>query len=292
MPLKVVHFYQQGNRGWTETYYAPGSNPQQFASAYATTTNMTSWLNMRASDVFLTEVRVSLIGSPRVTYSTPFQLQSPNAFDIGATFNQDTYGEDALILVRAGNGIPRHIWLRGLPNQYISYDSSGQPTPPAAFLLYIANLGAAIVSNGLQIQNAQIPTPLSGAWINVNFVESGPTGAQPNSSLNFAGTVPITTPYPPLYFQGVPKNSLPGFPRIITPGVYTPGLAPVLSQIFVPYLFRGPTAQVYPPKMKFTPLAYSYATITSIAFETYGIRKTGRPTGLPRGRASVAIKRQ
>lgn len=292
MPLKVVHFYQQGSRGWTETYYATGSNPQSFATSYATPANMQNWMAFRANDVVLTEVRVSLIGSPRVTYSTPFNLFSINAFDDVQNFNQDTYGEDALVLLRGATGIPRHLWLRGLPNIFISYGASGFPTPPAQFLSLINALGNAIVTSGLQIQNANIPTPSSGNWFNVAFVEAFSSGTAVSSILQCPIIPTFPNPLGPIYFQGVPRNLLPGFPRILTPISYVTGVPPANNQVYVPYLYRGNQANTYPPKMKFCLLSYTYAAITSVAFETYGVRKTGRPTGLPRGRAPVVIKRQ
>lgn len=291
MALKVVIFYQQGARGWTETYYAPGSTPAAFSQQYINYNSMIPFLALRANDVILTEVRVSLVGSPRVTYSTPFSQESINAQgEDSDAYNQDTYGEDALILVRSAGGLPRHVWIRGLPNIFISYGNSGDPQPPAELLSNIQAWGSQLVSMGLQIQNLQLPAPTSSSWYNVTYVENGPTGGQPNSVLLCPSIPPLSPPYGPLYFQGVPRNNLPGFPRIITPGVITAGTP--LNSVYVPYLFRGSSAQVYPGKMKFTPLIYTYNSITSVAFATYGTRKTGRPTGLPRGRVSVVIRRQ
>ena len=290
MALKVVVFYQQNARGWTETYYNSGSSPSAFSQANVNPVNMSNFMNMRADDVFMTEVRVSLIGSPRVTYSTPFNLTNSLATDLITDYRQDTYGEDALILIRSADKIPRHVWIRGLPNIFINYtQDSGIPNPPAGLLIAIQQYISTLISMNLCIQNANIPTPLSGSWYNVTSVTQGGGGLNTSTAIEFSNLPSLSAPYPPFYFQGVPRNLLPGFPRIITPSaaIITPTFA-----MTVPYLYRGATAITYPPKMKGTPLTYSYPAIVSGAFETYGTRKTGRPTGLPRGRASVVLRRQ
>jgi hypothetical protein len=291
MALKVVLFYTQGQRGWTETYYAAGSTPQTYSQLYCTASNLQMFVDVRANDVTLVESRVSLIGSPRVVYATPFNLQSDV---VGGTdqddYVQDTYGEDVLLLVRAGPTIPRHIWLRGMPNIYITYFQDGTPNPPPELLYKITRLQASIVAMQLQIQNAVIPTPNSGLWFPVSYVTAGPTPALGASAV-YVGTAPsISPPFPPLYFQGINRNQLPGFPRILTPISIGTG-SPVLP-VYVPYLYRGNQTETPGGKMKFAVLSYSYSLITNVLFSTYGTRKTGRPSGLPRGRAPAVVKRQ
>lgn len=292
MSLKVTFFFAQAARGWTQTYYASGSSPSSWAASNINARSVSPFIDICANDVFLTEVRVSLVGSPRVTYSVPFNQQSINAYDNATNYNQDTYGEDALLLLRSAGGIPRHVWIRGLPNVYIVYNVAGIPQPPAELLQAVSTLQSAILALGLQVQNNTIPTPTSGLWYNVAFVAAGPGGAQPNSYL-YCPTIPtFPSPLPPIYFQGIPKNDLPGFPRIITPATVTAGTGGFGNNVYVPYRYRGSNTETYPAKMKFALLAYTYNTITSVVFSTYGTRKTGRPTGLPRGRSSVAIRRQ
>jgi hypothetical protein len=290
MPLKIVMFYRQNARGWTETYYNNSSSPSAWCNQYATGLNLQNFMGMRADDVVMTEVRASLIGSPRVTYSVPLNLFSLNALDDITSFAQDTYGEDALVLLRSANNIPRHVWLRGLPNIFIVYSQeTGIPTPPASLISSIAQYAAMLQTMGLCIQNAVVPTPSSGVWYPVTSVTGSGGTLNTTSVITYANLPTLSPPYPPMYFQGVPRNLLPGFPRIITPSASITLPAPTQN---VPYLYRGATEVTYPPKMKGTPLSYTYPSITSAAFETYGTRKTGRPTGLPRGRASVVIKRQ
>jgi hypothetical protein len=288
--LKVVLFYNQGQRGWTETYYANGASPTVWAQQFATYNYWTPFTNMRANDVTLVEVRVSQIGSPRVTYSLPFQLASENAYGSDASeFVQDTYGEDALLLVRSATGIPRHLWLRGLPNILIVYSQGGSPAPPALLISLIAQMQAQILQMGLQVQNVVVPGPTSNLWNPVLSATASPSVGNPLTTLVTTSQPIGVTAGSNLYFQGIPRNILPGFPRIIpVTGVVQTGS---VWDNFVPYLFRGPTAVVYPNKMKFCALQYTYPQIASVAFETYGVRKTGRPSGLPRGRAPAVIRR-
>ncbi len=289
--LKVVLFYQQAARGWTETYYATGTSPQTWAQANINNSTMAPFVQMRANDVFLSEVRVSQIGSPRVTYSVPFYLASSNAYGADADdWVQDTYGEDALLLVRSGAGVPRHIWLRGLPNILIVYSPTGIPQPPGTLISYIGQLQSQILQLGLYINNVSVPIPTSASWAPVQSVAAAPTVGTPMAVLTTINQPLGVTAGSQVYFQGVPRELLHGFPRIATVSAIIQN--GTVWDTYVSYLYRGATSVTYPPKMKFTSLVYVPNAITSLAFETYGTRKTGRPTGLPRGRAPAVIRRQ
>jgi hypothetical protein len=291
--LKVVFFYTQATRGWTETYYANGSTPATWVQAnQALLNNPFDIMNIRATDVILQEIRVSAIGSPRITYSLPLNYQSPNALEDPATTNydQDSFGTDALLLVRSAAGIPRHIWLRGIPEIYVAYDEEGNPTPPAEFLQRVASFQSALLKLGMMIQNANVPPTGSPLWFTVAFVNANAVGGSPSSVLNVPTLPTMTSPYGQICFQGIPKNDLPGFPRILNPISLNAGTP--LATITVPYRYRGSDPETYTPKMKFFVLNYQYNLITTVQFELYSSRKTGRPTNLPRGRAPAVVKRR
>jgi hypothetical protein len=287
MPLKVVFFYNATNEGWTETYYALGSDPQTYALQYLTQSRLQKFVNPRESNVTFFEARVSLIGSPRVTYSL-VQNQLPQPL-VASEFAPDVTAEDALILMRSLVGPPRHLWLRGLPESSVVYDTLGNPTPPAVLLAQIQAMATAMSAMNFCIQNATIPLPNANNWYQVTAMQPSLTNGSA-TVLTIAPQWAPSPPYPPIYFQGLNKNLTPGFPRQLIP--LSVLLSGTVTEVTVPWLFRAPNNPFLPMKMKFTPLAYTTPTIQSVSFERYGTRKTGRPFGVPRGRSVVAVKRQ
>ena len=66
MPLKIVFFYNQANRGWTETFYSnASSNPIDFVNLNFTPKFYQNIVGFRNSLTYLYAVRASNIGSPR-----------------------------------------------------------------------------------------------------------------------------------------------------------------------------------------------------------------------------------
>lgn len=289
MALKVVFFFNAAQEGWTETYYAVGSDPKTWAQTNLTFANLSPFINIRAGFVSFFEARVSLIGSPRKTYSLVGTQLPPNPSAAFTNSPPDVTAEDALCVLTSATGINRHLWVRGLVESEVVFDQAGTPTPPPLLLVELDAMFQSMVRMGLSIQNAVIPTPSSGAWFSV--VSMAPSASLVPSTVLTAGpSWTPSLPYPPLYFQGIDKNMTPGFPRQLLP-LFVTNISGSL-EVTVPWLYRAASNPYSPKKMKFTPLVESYNPITSLTFERYGTRKTGRPFGVPRGRAAVAVKRQ
>lgn len=284
MALKVVMFFNSYDRGWTETYYATGSSPIAYAAQYLTLANLTPFISWRAADVTFYEVRISLIGSPRVTYSI-VQGQLPQPQGVYGPTQPEGPADDALVLLRSTVGISRHLWLRGLQASMVQYATDGTDNPPALLLSTIASIVSGMQQCQLCIQNATIPLPNSGLWTQV--ASAAPSAGGPtNTTLTVAPASTLTPPYPALYFQGIPRNQMPGFPRTLIP------IAVAGGNVIVPWTYRSSTDPYVPPKLKYCTLTDTYNAINNGSFVKYGIRKTGRPFGVPRGRTPVTIKRQ
>jgi hypothetical protein len=289
MALKVVMFYNEGTRGWTETYYVNSSDPALWLKTYATSSNLRPFIYWRPPTVQLFDVRASLIGSPRVTSS----YIGPNLPQSGSSSAvlQTTASEDLLIIIYSDSGLPRHLWIRGLPSVYVVYDKQGYAAFPADLRAWVGGMISSMQAMQMCIRNTQVPLPNSNAWYYVSEIESTQIANQAYSILTTGPGLPYGAPWPPIYCLGIDRNQLPGFPRIITP-VNSATSGPGNWTFTVPYLFRAPTDPYYPKKMRFCQLVYAYYPITSYSLEDYGTRKTGRPTDVPRGRAPSVIKRQ
>ena len=70
MTLKITIFYNQATQGWTETYYATGSNPSSYLAGLPDSFYR-GLLALRDADVDLFAIRATVLGSVRLSYRSP-----------------------------------------------------------------------------------------------------------------------------------------------------------------------------------------------------------------------------
>jgi hypothetical protein len=287
--LKVTIFYNQANQGWTETYYANGSNPASYLAGLPDSFYR-GMLAPRDQDVDLFAIRATFLGTPRLSYSfalsglygnTVSQIVTPPTPDLTAT--------DGLLKLVDGQGGSKLLYLRGLQDQdTIRSTITGASQPTANLLTNLAAYMKAVYSAGFQIRTAIRPPTGGLTWFPVTSVESF-TASNAQSAVNTSLPTGFLANGPTnLVFQNVPTDQLPGFPK--TPlWLQQIGVAPPYT-VVIPYLYRANTPSVNPRKMRFCLQSWTYTNIFSWTFERFTTHKTGRPFGTPRGRARSLVR--
>lgn len=290
MALKVVLFFNGVEDGWTETYYATSSNPYTFIKALPN-----SFYQARAKgldkDSYLVAIRATSVDPPRNNFTLFFGNAYPGQGSILSTVaNPSIENVDALVQFIDNNGVRKKSYLRGMPVSWAILDGNGFPNPPADFYKWLTIWTNALSSNGLCVRVAFRPPAGAPAlqWFNVISAAPSPVNPVQTNLLidkNFFALVDGVTP---VVCQGVPRNDLPGFPKVFVPDSAS-NAAPFV--VAAPYRFRAANNPQATQKMRFCLLKYAYTPIASSDFERFTTHKTGRPFFEPRGRAPVAVKR-
>jgi hypothetical protein len=280
--LKLVLFFNQYQAGWSETYYADGSDPRAFALTI-TERFMQNAVNMRNAATFLKAIRVTRIEKPRSSYLV--RPKSPKqGMIVGntlfATNGPDVPSTDAVILLQGQNAATRRIFLRGLNDVDITRDAFGNDLLSTGLNAGVTLFVKGMIAYGFKIRYMERPPNSGLAWQTVSRLSKDTTNDY-NAEVKFI-VDPVLAVGDTISFNGVPGNLLPRFPRnalilgkIIVGGVIT---------YVVPYALPGGRA-VEPKKMQGTRLLYQWSSIEDWAFERYSEHKTGRPFGSLRGRS-------
>lgn len=111
MPVKVVLFYNQYQRGWTETWYKPG-NVVPFNVLTADVPIFSAAIAFRAPGTELYAVRYSDVDNPRRSSLVILQGYLDNR--IPSSTRPDVVTTDAVYTIVSDLGAKRRISLRGL----------------------------------------------------------------------------------------------------------------------------------------------------------------------------------
>lgn len=287
MALKIVVFYNQGAQGWTETYYSNTTvDPYTYLGTTLPDALLKRLVNFRHALTELVAVRVSDTITPRLSYTRSFIGAYTGGFQKPTTDTPDVTSTDAVVKLVTSVGASRKIFVRGISDKDVERKPNGIVNPSSYLLNGVREMVNALVSNQWCIR-IQIRPPAAGYnWIPVDSV---------NTVGRFAV---IKTPIDPqivitnggrVTFQGVPKDDLPGFPNQADV-IGVSHVAPF--SITIAYRVRNSEAIYIPAKMRFVQLGYRYVPIFAGNFNSFSEHKTGRAFGVPRGRASVTIRRQ
>ena len=295
MPLKIVTFYNEAQRGFTETWYYPGSSdPQLFLNQDILTNYFKATMAIRNPLVDLYAVRASVIGAPRQSYTRILTGRYPGTAKPGQE-GPDVTSTDGVWKIVGTNFATRWIFFRGLNDSDILRNATtgvDQPSPQLvnAVNFYFSVIGATLGWGVYQAQRAPA-FPVTFTRV-ISVADALPPSNFSLLTLPAAPNLDLTSPVQ-VVFKGVPKNNLPGFPRLATV-VAQSNVAPF--SITIAYRYRANTVQVSPAKMSYAVQKYQIQQLPVGAgvwvFERESERKTGRPFGVPRGRAPVFVKAQ
>ena len=191
--------------------------------------------------------------------------------------------------MNSATGQKKFVSLRGLSEVDVSRNNDGTDNLTAQLEKGINKYFNAISNAGLYIRTQVRPMVGGNLWYNVSSVAPETNGYGSFLTCSPLPAFPIT-PDTQIVFQGIPRDDMPGFPKQCPVNYIAPGPP---TGVGIPYRLRitAGTTSYQPAKLKFCILQYAYWTIDAGRFIRFSEHKTGRPTGVPRGRAKSAVTR-
>lgn len=288
MALKILIMYNQGNRGWSETYYmSTGSVTSVDFSLPPLTTFLQASLSMRAAGVYIYGARVSFIGKPQA--ATLWLFQQKWVAQGGTSVNPpDVPSTDALIYRYDANGAKYPLYLRGLADLDVVELPGAIPAPTPRLLKQLANFIQAMQGASLFVSVGGRAGAAGITPNNVTQVEKDPANA--NWSQIKLQNVPagVITVGSYVKFHGIDRDKVPGFPLTAV----AQAVDAVGQTISIPYVFRAATLTYQPVKATVITQATTYLPVNTWTFKSFSERKTGRPFGSLRGRARSVVRAQ
>lgn len=282
---KIVIFYNQGPRGFSETYWLPDQNPKAAADGL-TNQFLNAMVGFRAQNTSIYAIRASNEGPPRLSYLRLAGFQFQGASGLTAESLPDVITTTAVVRLSSAAGVTRRVFLRGLPDDLVVRNIFARDTPPAAMIAAIDKYTKALATAGMQIRY-QLRPPAGGlAFQQVSALIQPPDLPQ-YTQITFvpvAGFAPVTGAN--IVFSGIDPR-LRDFPRIAK--ITSVGVIGVTQTLNIAY--RMPAGGlVSPAKMKMLNLVYGLSPIAEGDFERFSEHKTGRPFGLLRGRSRAVLR--
>jgi hypothetical protein len=298
MPCKVVVFYNQAERGWSETFYIPDSVPPVTLNSTAWVSFLTAAIGLRAAPCVIKAVRITPIGVATVSqlYVTSSQYYSGGTNGLGSGLLPDPSSTDAVFqLYNFALTTKRRIFVRGLPDAWVIRDAQGNDLQAGTFITAYNKFFSGMTGLGGEIRRTLPPGAPPNQLISVQQVNAHVTN--PNWStltLAAASTYNLAT-NPIILSRGVPFDDLPGFPRRATVVALSDANP---FTVTIAYRFRN-TQAVHPKNMRIQQTAYAYefikpatSTTGGWIFERFSEHKTGRPFGSLRGRSRALVRAQ
>lgn len=293
---KITLFYNQFTQGFTETWYYSGTLVPNYFASTALNALFNASMAFRHPNVALVAARYSVVGSPRQTFTQFFSGKYGNPGTI-QSITPDPSSLDLLIKIYSVGGSFKHMYLRGL-NQSDTYrnPNTGLSVPTANLQQAVTNYLSACYAQSWAIQQQQTVATDSGLYT-ANVLQVATNPAQEEQSLVTVSGTPVFAGAQPWYvrFARVPKNNLPGFPRICQVQGVVNGPPGVIT---IPYRFRAQASPWFPQNMAVVQQLYTYPLIYApvqaqgvFQFLSFLERKTGKAFFVPRGRTRVAINR-
>lgn len=287
MPCKMVFFYNQVGRGWTEVYYTTEDNPQSAATAMGDQT-LGKFIYPRHRLTYLVGIRASLVDSPRSSYFRPLEGYKGKAGTSSGNATPDVVSVDAVVKLTSDiASVSRRVFFRGLADEDVGRHADGPDAPSGNLIAGLKSWHGALRTLNYQVRYVTQPPAGGLVWTRILSATA--------SSLGPGFTDLLVTAIPAgllsgqrIRFTGLNTSDLPGLPR--TAYVVQTSVA-AGAIVTIPYRFRN-TGVVTTPKAFFTRLAYQYTNIFGQQFERFSEHKTGRPTVSLRGRSRVRVRAQ
>ena len=290
MALKFVMFYNQANRGWTETWYIPGTSEVNVPiDAPPWSTILRAAIGCRWSPTVITACRLSTLDRPIL--SRTYNLKDKYIAAGGGTnftLGPEPVAVDAFYSVRALPAYKKGIAIRGLPDDQVFRYPDGTDAPEATLSKNIQTYLTAVYNAGWCIRRIKRIGEAGVLTYPVNSVAQDPLRAGIARITLAATAVFPWAPTLQVQFRGVPKDDLPGFPPVVHP---EPATAAPVTRIDIPYRVRA-NAEVFPAKMTVSSYVYELVPIFTWEFVRFSQRQTGGPFGVLRGRSRAVVRSQ
>lgn len=276
--VKVTFGFRCGDYGWSESWYQ--SNGSVSSGFDALEKLAKRWMDIRvnclAKGVSITTVRYAAIDGSRQAFVLPYSYLGTGGGMAAADANVNVPSDAVLVkLYRVLNSKPINLYLRGVPDGWITATSFGDPSNDPVVKGFVGAFTKRLSDDGWSIRNLVQPpgvgvvrTPITALAVDVatGFVKVTATGA------NFAqgAIVQVQRMGPP------DLNRLNGQWKVIRVDADN-FLLPIKPQL-VPVTAYNGKGSVFPTVYVLNALQNTY----SIRGNT--TRNTGRPLYLHRGR--------
>ena len=290
MPCKVTVYYNQAAKGWTETYYVQSDEPVSIVNTFSQKKNLSRFISFRCFPAYIHGIKATLLGNDKQSYAQNFltpgyyaAAQSTDAQD------PDLTSTSAMIYVQTSGGKKQRIYVRGLRDEDVERYPTGADKPSANLVAGLSSMAAALVDCGVVTRSLKVPIIGGPAWRRVVSITEAPDN--PNATVLTFKSNPVFSPTQRLmiWFRGVPKNDVPGFPN---PAQVLSATTSEPWSITIPYRFRAHTTSVFPANMVCTPVEYDFTPLVKFwEFSRFTEHKTGRPFGVSPGRRQSLVKR-
>jgi hypothetical protein len=291
MPCKVVLFYTQFQRGWTETWYHNESDPRTLLRTVLNEIKLNNASQFRHQNTFLVAARATSTIGQRLSYSISYGTKYHGTAKRTNQKTPDVASTDAVIKVDGVQFGTKRMFIRGLNDDDVTRTVDGTDAAVGGLLTGMADYVNSMAAGSFAIRTLDKPPTNGTVWYGV--VKIIPVaGDIPHSDVitkkPTGGEITLETR---VRFARVPFDNLPGFPANSEVIEIGPG---GLNGVRINYYLRE-QAPVFPVSMQLVVLQYSYPIIkpvleTDIQFERFSERKTGRPFGLQRGRARAKVR--
>ena len=289
MPVKITIFYNQANRGWTETWYAPFSSVTVPINNAAWQKFFSSSIAFRATPTLIYAMRVSgikpgVLGSQLYNFGNTYD-QSPGGFNVSG--NPDVATTDAVYQMTGATSplAKKLMFLRGLEDAVVSRTADGTDVIDPGLQKAVNAMVTAAAALGLQIRYKSLANP------QVQVTSVSPNAGNVNyTDLTLNAAIVLTPPAPyAVVLYGVPTDNMPGCPKVAKVITSVAGPPAVLT---IGYRLRSSSIPVTPANMRATQLFYAYDTVntTTTTFKFWSEHKTGRPFGSLRGRTRSLVR--
>jgi hypothetical protein len=280
-------FYNQSNRGFTETWYKAGNDPTIDLSVGNWPQFLAAAIKIRAFPTYIYAVRFANNLTPPQSDVTLLEGIYNTYPSVNPLDSADVVSTDAVYHVTGGPGISKRMFLRGLPDRWVVRDNNGNDRMPAQAAKLIDLYFQAAQKNGLQIRSqAPIDPGAHQAYtvqkVSANVVNNKQSDIVLNNPPPWPGNSIVR-----VRWLGVPTDDIPGFPHITPIISNVPLVLPPVITVNYRLRAQGP---VMPAKMKGVLLDYAFNPFTGWNFERFSEHKTGSPFGRLRGRSRSLVK--
>lgn len=277
--IKLVWFYNQGEAGWSETYYAPGDDPKLFASTL-TPGFMNLSVAFRSQATVLKAIRLTRLGSARFSF-----LVRPYPATSGGRARTTLEGPDVASVTAVHTlygviGATRRVFFRGLFDGDVVRDTFGVDLPTPALVKGVKAWVDAMKLWSFSIRYLQRPPAVGLVWQKVVTLLRDDDNFS-RTKFRLSPVIPERQIGDRLSVTGIPAGQIPGFPRNLQ--ILDKSVAAGFTYYHVAYAMPGGMT-VNPRSMQVTTLSPTFDQIEGHQFERFSEHKVGRPFGSLRGR--------
>lgn len=291
MPCKVVFFFNQFQRGWTETWYHNSTDPMALLDQTTLIIALNNAVTWRHQSTYLVAARATRLDTDKLTISRSYGTKYHGKASRTSAKNPDVTSTDAVIKVDGIMGNSKRMFIRGLIDDDVVRNPDGSDEPGGTLINGMSDYinSMAVLSYGLRVlvKPGQLTVkkydvlrivPVAGGVPQADIVTTEALGAEI-----------IVGKY--VRFSRVNTDKLPGFPLQAKVLELNPG---GLNGVRISYDVYQESPQ-FPVNMGmmlqlFTVDIAKKVPEKEVQFERFSERKTGRPFGLQRGRARVKVK--